>query len=36
MVADSFEQNDCSVLYIEQRATNQSGGKYIGFGLVER
>ena len=35
-VADSFEQNDCSVLYIEQRATNQSGGKYIGFGLVER
>ena len=36
IVADSFEQNGCSVLYIEQRATNQSGGKYIGFGLVER
>ncbi len=27
---------DCSVLYAEQRGQNNSGGKYIGFGLTER
>lgn len=36
LAAESFEENNCSVLYIEQRATNNSGGDYIGFGLVER
>lgn len=36
MVADRLEENGCSVLYIEQRATSNSGGDYIGFGLMER
>ena len=31
-----FHSNDCNVLYIEQRGQNESGGKYIGFGLIER
>ena len=26
----------CSVLYVEQRAQNESEGNYIGFGLTER
>lgn len=28
--------NDCSVLFAEQRGQNNSGGDYIGFGLMER
>jgi fermentation-respiration switch protein FrsA (DUF1100 family) len=36
IVADSWAANDCSVLYIEQRAHDNSGGEYIGFGLTER
>ena len=36
MVADFFYRNDCSVLYIEQRAHGGSGGQYMGFGLTER
>ena len=31
-----FHSNGCNVLYIEQRGQNESGGKYIGFGLIER
>ena len=36
IVADSWAANDCSVLYIEQRAHDNSGGEYMGFGLTER
>lgn len=36
MVADFFRQNDCSVLYAEQRGQGGSGGAYISFGLTER
>ena len=36
IVADSWAANDCSVLYIEQRAHDNSGGEYMGFGLIER
>ncbi len=36
MVADFWDEQGCSVLYVEQRATNKSGGDYIGFGIVER
>ena len=34
---DAFWHNaDCCILYAEQRGQNNSGGKYIGFGLTER
>lgn len=36
MISDFWEKNDCSVLYVEQRAQNNSGGEYMGFGLIER
>ncbi len=36
IIADFFAQNDCSVLYAEQRGQGGSGGEYIGFGLMER
>lgn len=36
MVGDFLHQNDCSVLYAEQRGQGQSGGQYMGFGLTER
>lgn len=36
MVADFFRENDCSMLYAEQRGQGGSGGEYIGFGLTER
>lgn len=36
MVADFWHDNQCSVLYIEQRGQNNSGGRYMGFGLTER
>lgn len=36
MIADFLEKNDCSVLYAEQRGQNNSGGDYMGFGLIER
>lgn len=36
MIADFWEKNDCSVLYVEQRGQNNSGGDYMGFGLIER
>lgn len=35
-MADFWEENDCSVLYAEQRGQNDSGGEYMSFGLVER
>lgn len=36
MVSDFLEQQDCSVLYVEQRGQNNSGGAYMGLGLMER
>lgn len=36
MIADFLFQNDCSVLFAEQRGQGRSGGKYMGFGLMER
>jgi len=36
LVADSYRENGCSVLYAEQRGQNNSGGEYMGFGLTER
>ncbi|MCD7884048.1 MAG: alpha/beta hydrolase [Lachnospiraceae bacterium] len=36
LIADFLYENGCNVLYIEQRAHGASGGKYIGFGLLER
>lgn len=36
MVAEAWSNSNCSVLYAEQRGQNNSGGDYIGFGLIER
>lgn len=36
MIADFLHDNDCDVLYAEQRGQNNSGGKYMSFGLKER
>lgn len=36
MVSDFWQEHGCSVLYIEQRGQNNSGGQYMGFGLTER
>lgn len=35
-VYEFWHQHDCSVLYAEQRGQHNSGGEYIGFGLLER
>ena len=35
-IADFWHDNDCDVLYAEQRGQGESGGEYIGFGLLER
>ena len=35
-IADFWRENQCSVLYAEQRGQNNSGGDYMGFGLIER
>ncbi len=36
MIAPFFKEQGCNVLFAEQRAQGQSGGKYLGFGLLER
>lgn len=36
LVADFWFQNDCSVLFAEQRGQGESGGDHMGFGLLER
>lgn len=36
VVADFFHENDCSVLFVQQRAQGESDGEYIGFGMLER
>lgn len=35
-IADFWHDNDCAVLYAEQRGQGNSGGEYMGFGLMER
>ena len=35
-IADFWHDNDCAVLYAEQRGQGNSGGDYMGFGLMER
>lgn len=36
LVSDFWHNNGCTVLYVEQRGQNNSGGDYMGFGLTER
>lgn len=36
IISDFWHTNDCNVLYVEQRGQNNSGGEYMGFGLMER
>ena len=35
-IADFWHSNGCSVLYAEQRGQGNSGGNYMGFGMIER
>ncbi len=35
-ISEFLHNNECSVLYAEQRGQNNSGGEYMGFGLIER
>ena len=35
IIAPFWRENKCSILFPEQRGQGKSGGKYIGFGLVE-
>ena len=35
-IAAFWNENDCSVLFPEQRGQGLSGGNYMGFGLMER
>jgi len=35
-IADFWHNSGCNVLYVEQRGQNNSGGDYMGFGLLER
>ncbi len=36
VIADFWQDNGCSVLYVEQRGQGESGGEYMGFGMIER
>ena len=36
VIAPFWHKNDCAVLYAEQRGQGESGGEYMGFGLLER
>ncbi len=36
LIAPFWHENDCAVLYAEQRGQGNSGGDYMGFGLLER
>lgn len=35
-ISDFWNISGCSVLYAEQRGQNNSGGDYMGFGMIER
>lgn len=36
IIAPFWQENNCNVLYVEQRGQNDSDGEYMGFGLLER
>lgn len=36
IISDFWLRSDCNVLFAEQRGQNNSGGDYIGFGLLDR
>lgn len=36
ITSEDWFDNDCTVLFAEQRGQNNSGGDYIGFGTLER
>lgn len=36
LISDFMFQNNCHVLFAEQRGQNNSGGNHMGFGLLER
>lgn len=36
MVAPFLHQHNCSILFLEQRGQNSSGGDYMGFGVTEQ
>ncbi len=36
IISEFWHANNCTVLYAEQRGQNNSGGDYIGFGMMER
>lgn len=36
LIADFWLNHNCNILFAEQRGQNQSGGDYMGFGLLER
>ena len=36
VISPFWHQNECAVLYAEQRGQGSSGGDYMGFGLLER
>lgn len=36
VISDFWHENDCSVLYAEQRGQNSSEGDFMGFGMIER
>lgn len=36
LIADFLHDNGCSVLYVEQRGQGNSGGDYMGLGVLER
>ena len=36
VISEFWHANNCSVLYAEQRGQGESGGDYMGFGLIER
>ncbi len=36
LVAKFWKENGCSILFVEQRGQNGSGGEHMGFGLIER
>ncbi len=36
LISELFARSECTVLYIDQRGQNKSGGRYMTFGLHER
>ncbi len=35
-IADEWHEDGCSILFVEQRGQGDSGGEYMGFGMMER